>query len=71
MTLEAEDTAMIRALDLRLLRAAVDASGEATLIILANLDVMGPLVEYANLAFTLTSGYESLEVLRRSPQFLQ
>jgi hypothetical protein len=32
MTLEAEDTAMIRALDLRLLRAAVDASGETILI---------------------------------------
>ena len=60
-----------RAADLRLLRAAVEASGEAILITSAEVDEPGPLIEYANPAFTRLSGYEEAEVLGRSPRLLQ
>ena len=59
------------AADLRLLRAAVEASGEAILITSADLDEPGPRIEYANPAFTRMTGYEAAEVVGRSPRFLQ
>jgi PAS domain S-box-containing protein len=60
-----------RAVDLRLLRAAVEASGEAILITSGELDEPGPRIEYANPAFTRMTGYDADEVLGRSPRFLQ
>jgi PAS domain S-box-containing protein len=57
--------------DLRLLRAAVEASGEAILITSAELDEPGPRIEYANPAFTSMTGYELHEVVGRSPRILQ
>ncbi|WP_267425210.1 HWE histidine kinase domain-containing protein [Methylobacterium sp. GC_Met_2] len=58
-------------IDLRLLRAAVDATGEAILITTAELDEPGPVIVYANPAFTRLSGYDASEVVGRSPRFLQ
>ncbi len=70
--LEAQGTARSAKPDLiRLLRAAVDASGEAILITSADLDEPGPLIEYANPAFTRMTGYEAHEVEGHSPRFLQ
>ena len=57
--------------DLRLLRAAVEASGEAIIITSAEIDEPGPRIEYVNPAFTRMTGYEAQEVLGRSPRFLQ
>ncbi|GJE13878.1 Blue-light-activated histidine kinase [Methylobacterium longum] len=57
--------------DLRLLQAAVEATGEAILITTADLDEPGPVVVYANPAFTRLTGYELDEVAGRSPRFLQ
>ncbi|CAO4144711.1 HWE histidine kinase domain-containing protein [Methylorubrum aminovorans] len=59
------------AVDLRLLRAAVEASGEAILITSAELDEPGPRIEYANPAFSRMTGYEAHEVEGRSPRLLQ
>ncbi len=59
------------AVDLRLLRAAVEASSEAILITSADLDEPGPRIEYANPAFTRMTGYAAQEVIGRSPRFLQ
>ncbi|GAN46019.1 PAS domain S-box-containing protein [Methylobacterium sp. PvP062] len=57
--------------DLRLLKAAVEAAGEAILITSADLDEPGPSILYANPAFTRLSGYATHEVTGRSPRFLQ
>ena len=57
--------------DLRLLQAAVEASGEAILITTAELEEPGPGIVYANPAFTRMTGYEMAEVLGRSPRLLQ
>lgn len=59
------------AVDLRLLRAAVEASGEAILITSAELDPPGPRIEYANPAFTRMTGYGLDEILGRTPRLLQ
>ncbi|MEH3144005.1 MAG: PAS domain S-box protein [Methylobacterium frigidaeris] len=59
------------AVDLRLLRAAVEATGEAILITSAELNEPGPRIAYANPAFTLMTGYESHEVVGRTPRLLQ
>ncbi|BAU88788.1 signal transduction histidine kinase [Methylorubrum populi] len=59
------------AADLTLLRAAVEASGEAIIITSAELDEPGPRIEYANPAFTRMTGYAAAEVLGRSPRLLQ
>ncbi|UHC20092.1 PAS domain-containing protein (plasmid) [Methylobacterium currus] len=59
------------AVDLRLLRAAVEASSEAILITSADLDEPGPRIEYANPAFTRMTGYAARDVVGRSPRFLQ
>jgi PAS domain S-box-containing protein len=58
-------------IDLRLLKAAVEASGEAILITSAEIDEPGPRIEYANSAFARMTGYEAHEVMGRSPRFLQ
>ena len=58
-------------IDLRLLKAAVEATGEAILITTAELDEPGPRIEYANAAFVRLSGYPLEEVVGRSPRFLQ
>ncbi|BAQ49296.1 signal transduction histidine kinase (plasmid) [Methylobacterium aquaticum] len=71
MTLGAQDTARATAPDPRLLRAAVEASGEAILITSADVDEPGPLIEYANPAFTRMTGYEAHEIVGRSPRLLQ
>lgn len=57
--------------DLKLLRAAVEASGEAIIITSADLDEPGPRIEYANPAFTRMTGYEACEVVGRTPRLLQ
>jgi len=57
--------------DLRLLRAAVEATGEAILITTADLDEPGPRIVFANPAFTRLTGYTAHEVTGRSPRFLQ
>ncbi|WP_426220622.1 HWE histidine kinase domain-containing protein [Methylobacterium sp. NFXW15] len=58
-------------MDLRLLQAAVEATGEAILITTADLDEPGPIIVYANPAFTRLTGYDAREVVGRSPRFLQ
>jgi PAS domain S-box-containing protein len=58
-------------IDLRLLQAAVEATGEAILITTADLDEPGPVIVYANPAFTKLSGYDATEAIGRSPRFLQ
>lgn len=65
-----DDTGMGTA-DLRLLRAAVEASGEAIVITSAELEEPGPRIEYANPAFTRMTGYEAHEVVGRTPRLLQ
>ncbi|QRE77174.1 PAS domain-containing protein [Methylobacterium aquaticum] len=65
------DETVTATVDLRLLRAAVEASGEAVLITSAELDEPGPRIEYANPAFARMTGYEASEVLGRTPRFLQ
>ncbi|MEE7441869.1 histidine kinase [Methylobacterium oryzae] len=57
--------------DLRLLQAAVEATGEAILITTADLDEPGPVIVYANPAFTRLTGYDAREVVGRSPRVLQ
>ena len=58
-------------IDLRLLQAAVEATGEAILITTADIDEPGPVIVYANPAFTKLSGYDATEAVGRSPRFLQ
>ncbi|MEG9500315.1 MAG: PAS domain S-box protein [Methylorubrum extorquens] len=57
--------------DLRLLRAAVEASGEAIVITSAELNEPGPCIEYVNSAFTRMTGYQAHEVVGRTPRLLQ
>lgn len=57
--------------DPRLLQAAVEATGEAILITTSDLDEPGPVIVYANPAFTKLSGYDATEAVGRSPRFLQ
>ena len=65
------DEARTGPVDLRLLRAAVEASGEAILITSAELDEPGPRIEYVNPAFTRMTGYAAHEVVGRTPRILQ
>ena len=57
--------------DLALFRAAVEVAGEAVLITSPELDPPGPVIVYANPAFTRMTGYGLEEALGRSPRFLQ
>ena len=57
--------------NLAVLLAAIEASSEAILITSADVDEPGPQIEYANPAFTQMTGYESHEILGRTPRFLQ
>ena len=61
----------LEGVDLRLLKAAVEASGEAVLITSAETDEPGPVIAYANPAFMRMTGYEAHEVIGRSPRLLQ
>ncbi|WCS24241.1 PAS domain-containing protein [Methylobacterium sp. NMS14P] len=61
----------LNGIDLRLLLAAVEATGEAVLITTAVLDEPGPVILYANPAFVRLTGYAPDEVVGRSPRFLQ
>ncbi|KAB1078448.1 PAS domain-containing protein [Methylobacterium soli] len=58
-------------MDLRILQTAIEATNEAVLITSAELDWPGPLIEYANPAFTRMTGYEANEVVGRCPRLLQ
>jgi PAS domain S-box-containing protein len=57
--------------ELALLRAAVQAVGEAVVVTGPGLDPPGPLIEYVNPAFERMTGYAAAECLGRSPRFLQ
>lgn len=58
-------------LDPRLFRVATEAAGEAILITTPDLEPPGPLIVYANPAFTRLTGYTREEAVGRSPRFLQ
>jgi PAS domain S-box-containing protein len=69
---EAEATAGGRAgRELELLRAAVEAVGEAIVVTGPELDPPGPIIEYVNPGFTRMTGYAAHEVLGRTPRILQ
>lgn len=57
--------------DPALFRVAVEAAGEAILITTPDLQEPGPVIVYANPAFTRMTGYTREEALGRSPRFLQ
>jgi PAS domain S-box-containing protein len=57
--------------ELGLLRAAVEAVGEAILITGPELDPPGPRIEYVNPGFTRMTGYTAEEVVGRTPRILQ
>lgn len=57
--------------ELELLRAAVEAVGEAIVITGPDLDPPGPRIEYVNSGFTRMTGYAAEEVVGRTPRFLQ
>jgi PAS domain S-box-containing protein len=67
----AHDEVRAPGLDLQVLLAAVEATGEAIVITSADIDEPGPRIEYANPAFTRMTGYEAHEVVGRSPRLLQ
>ncbi|MCJ2125751.1 HWE histidine kinase domain-containing protein [Methylobacterium sp. J-077] len=58
-------------IDPRLLKAAVEAAGEAILITSAELDEPGPRIEYANPAFLRLTGYAEADIVGRSPRLFQ
>lgn len=57
--------------ELVLLRAAMEAIGEAIIITDAALDLPGPRIQYVNPAFTSITGYAPDEVVGRTPRLLQ
>ena len=57
--------------ELGLLRAAVEAVGEAIVITGPDLDPPGPRIEYVNAGFTRMTGYTADEVVGRTPRILQ
>lgn len=57
--------------DLKVLLAAVEASGEAVVVTSADLEGSGPRIEYVNPAFTRMTGHEAHEILGRTPRLLQ
>ena len=58
-------------IDPRLLKAAVEAAGEAILITSAELDEPGPRIAYANPAFLRLTGYAEEDIVGRSPRLFQ
>ncbi len=54
-----------------LLRAAIEAIGDAVIITSPELDEPGPIIRYTNPAFTAMTGYASAEVIGRTPRLLQ
>lgn len=71
MALKGQESTKPQDPDLRLLRAAIEASGEAILITSAELTEPGPRIEYANPAFTRMTGYEAYEIIGLTPRLLQ
>jgi PAS domain S-box-containing protein len=57
--------------ELGLLRAAVEAVGEAIVITGPDLDPPGPRFQYVNAGFTRMTGYAAADVLGRTPRLLQ
>ena len=57
--------------ELELLRAAVEAVGEAIVITGPDLDPPGPRIEYVNPGFTRMTGYAPEEVVGRTPRSFQ
>jgi PAS domain S-box-containing protein len=57
--------------EMALLRTVIGALGEAVIITGAELDPLGPRIQYVNPAFTRMTGYTAQEVLGRAPRFLQ
>lgn len=57
--------------DVRLLRAVMEAAGEAVIITSAELDLPGPEIRYVNCAFTRMTGYLPGEVIGQTPRMLQ
>ena len=57
--------------EIELLRAAVEAVGEAIVITGPELDPPGPRIEYVNAGFTRVTGYAPEEVVGRTPRILQ
>jgi PAS domain S-box-containing protein len=57
--------------ELGLLRAAVEAVGEAIVVTGPDLDPPGPRIEYVNPGFTRMTGYAPEEVLGRTPRMFQ
>ena len=56
---------------LRLLKSAIEQSNESVVIMTAQLDPPGPLIVYANPAFTKMTGYAPEEVIGKTPHILQ
>lgn len=56
--------------DSALFKTALDAIGEAVLVTTPDLDAPGPVILYANPAFSRMTGYTREEVIGRSPRFL-
>ncbi len=54
-----------------LLRAAIEAIGDAVIITSPELDEPGPVIRYTNPAFTAMTGYAAAEVIGRTPRLLQ
>jgi PAS domain S-box-containing protein len=54
-----------------LLRAAVESANDAVLITTAQLDLPGPAIIYVNPAFTGMTGYNSEEILGKTPRIFQ
>ncbi len=54
-----------------LLRAAIEAIGDAVIITSPELDEPGPIIRYTNPAFTAMTGYAAAEVIGRTPRLLQ
>ena len=67
----ASDSLIIPGNESALLRAAVQAIGEAIIITGAEADPPGPVIQYVNPAFSKMTGYAPEEVLGRSPRILQ
>ena len=57
--------------DRPLLRAAIEAIGDAVIITSPELHEPGPIIRYTNPAFTAMTGYAAAEVIGRTPRLLQ
>src|SRR5215813_7859137 len=58
-------------MQLQLLRQAVEQSNEAIIIATGQLELQGPLIVYANPAFTKMTGYAPEDVIGKTPRILR